>query len=37
VLRPVQFLGAALILLAAAGTTLGWRLPRQKQVDETAP
>jgi drug/metabolite transporter (DMT)-like permease len=37
VLRPVQFLGATLILLAAAGTTLGWRWPAQKQVDETTP
>ena len=36
VLRALQFLGAALILFAAAGTTLGWNLKKQKQVDETA-
>jgi drug/metabolite transporter (DMT)-like permease len=37
VLRPAQYVGAALILLAAAGTTLGWQWPAQKQVDETTP
>lgn len=35
VLRPMQYLGAALILAAAAGMTLGWRLvpARGKAVD----
>ncbi len=38
VLRPLQFLGGALILLAAAASTLGWRFNfAQKPVDETRP
>ena len=38
VLRPMQFLGGAFILLAAAGNTLGWKLWfAQKPVDETRP
>jgi hypothetical protein len=37
VLALAQFASAALILLAAAATTLGWQWPAQKQVDETTP
>jgi drug/metabolite transporter (DMT)-like permease len=35
VLRPVQFLGGALILLAAAAFTLGWSFSRPSRVIET--
>lgn len=35
VLRPVQFLGGALILLAAAASTLGWSLVKASRVTET--
>ena len=35
VLRPVQFLGGALILLAAAASTLGWSFFRTSRVTET--
>jgi drug/metabolite transporter (DMT)-like permease len=38
VLRPMQFLGGAFILLAAAASTLGWQFrPAQKPIDETRP
>jgi drug/metabolite transporter (DMT)-like permease len=38
VLRPLQFLGGAFILLAAAASTLGWQFrAAQKPVDETHP
>ncbi len=34
VLRPIQFMGGALIIFAAAGTTLGWRfLPLQNRSE----
>lgn len=34
VLRPIQFMGGALIIFAAAGTTLGWRfLPLQDRSE----
>ncbi len=35
VLRPVQFLGGALILLAAAASTLGWSFSKASRVTET--
>lgn len=35
VLRPVQFLGGALILLAAAASTLGWTFRRPSRATET--
>jgi drug/metabolite transporter (DMT)-like permease len=35
VLRPVQFLGGALILLAAAASTLGWSFSKPSRVTET--
>lgn len=35
VLRPVQFLGGALILLAAAASTLGWSFSRASRATET--
>lgn len=35
-LQPIQAVGATAILLAAAGMTLGWSLPRPKAVAETA-
>jgi drug/metabolite transporter (DMT)-like permease len=35
VLRPVQFLGGALILLAAAASTFGWSFSRPSRVTET--
>lgn len=36
VLQPIQFLGGALILFAAAGATLGWQLPKLRQKPETS-
>jgi drug/metabolite transporter (DMT)-like permease len=36
VLRPVQFLGGALILLAAAASTLGWSFSRASRVTESS-
>jgi drug/metabolite transporter (DMT)-like permease len=36
VLRPVQFLGGALILLAAAASTLGWSFARARRVTESS-
>ena len=35
VLRPVQFLGGALILLAATASTFGWSFSRPSRVTET--
>ncbi|HLA02859.1 MAG TPA: DMT family transporter, partial [Aestuariivirga sp.] len=36
VLRPVQFLGGALILLAAAASTFGWSFSKTRRATETS-